>query len=280
MIGDPLANKDNKNVMSIVNKGANFLLYKFIGKKTASVDTSIIKMTTTGTSDISGTLSGNSQTNISSLSQLMVPGSKNSSVYVLTPNYNKPLGVFYITKTPTLCLKDKYNKFFPTNSSVPPVHGEGGSSYQRMNIYGYFSIGTKEPIEVVLNPEVASKIDHYTISTAIVGDADMNFNPSIDDDGHDVGVLFSKVYDGKFICQTNGNFATMLYVKKYASSVSIPKDPEDAAEYYDRYENIIKPSMPRNVELKVTVTLYPKAPTYNPTPIVLTRTIKCNVENP
>ena len=39
MIGDPLANKDNKNVMSIVNKGANFLLSKFIGKKTASVDT-------------------------------------------------------------------------------------------------------------------------------------------------------------------------------------------------------------------------------------------------
>ena len=279
-IGDKNADKHKTSVMSLLNKGANWLATKFLGRSTTSIDSSLIKMTTTGTSKITGKLSGNTQSNMPSMSNLMVPGSQIIPSYTLIPSYNKPLGVFYIAKTPTLCLINRYNTYYPTGSTVPPVHGEEGASYQRMNIYGYFTIGCKEPIEVVLNPEIMSKIDHYSVSTAIIGDADWTFNPKTDSDGHNIGALAAKVYDGKFICTTNNNSAVMMYVKKYASSVSIPKDPEDAAEYYERYKNLIKPTMPSNVELKVSVTLYPKAPQYNPTPIVLTRTITCNVEKP
>lgn len=108
----------------------------------------------------------------------------------------------------------------------------------------------------------------------------MDFRPYVDYDGHDIGALSAEVYGDRFLCTSNSDLAVMMYVDKYASSVSIPKDPEDAAEYYDRYQNLIRPTMPSNVELKVSVTLYPKAPQYNPTPIVLTRTVKCNIERP
>ena len=268
-------------VSTVVSKGVNNLVSKFLGKKTTSLDSSIVKLTTIEDIKMSGTISGNSQSNFPSLSQLVVPGAfRYDFTFDLHPYYDKPLGVFYIAKTPTLCLLDRYNVFVPTNSTTPPVHGEGGSSYQRMNIYGYFTIGCKEPIEVVLNPEVLSRIDHYTVSTAIVGDADLDFRPYVDSDGHDVGALSATVYGDRFFCTSNSDLASMMYIGKYASSVSIPKDPEDAAEYYDRYKNLVKPTMPSNVELKVTVTLYPKAPQYNPTPIVLTRTVKCNIERP
>ena len=140
-------------VSTVVSKGVNNLVSKFLGKKTTSLDSSIVKLTTLEDIKMSGTISGNSQSNFPSLSQLVVPGAfRYDFTFDLHPYYDKPLGVFYIAKTPTLCLLDRYNVFVPTNSTTPPVHGEGGPSYQRMNIYGYFTIGCKEPIEVVLKP--------------------------------------------------------------------------------------------------------------------------------
>lgn len=279
-IGDDQADKDKTSVASILGKGANWLASKFLGRKTTSIDSSLIKMTTSGTSKFNGSLSGNIQANMPGLANLMVPGSKITSNYTLIPSYDKPLGVFYIAKTPTVKVVYKNVSFVKTNDNTPPVHGEGGAKYSRMKVYFTYGIGNEDSLEIVLNPELESKIDHYEVSTAIVGDIS-GFERHTNSDGRNLGISSdAKVYGGKFISEQQGTSATMVYTKEYASTVSIPNNYTEAQEYYSRYQNLVRPTMPSNVELKVSVTLYPKAPQYNPTPIVLTRTVKCNIERP
>ena len=268
-------------ISDLVSNGVNYLFTKFFGRKTTSTDTSYVKLTTHEQLTMSGTISGNSQANFPSLSQLIVPGSLYyKTPYDVIPYYDEPLGVFYIAKTPTVKVVSKNVSFVKTNDNTPPVHGEGGSKYSRMKVYFTYGIGNEEPLEIVLNPVLESKIDYYEVSTAIVGDIS-GFERHTNSDGRNLGISSNaKIYGEKFISEQQGTSATMSYTQEYASTVSIPNNYTDAQEYYSRYQNLVRPTMPSNVELKVSVTLYPKASQYNPAPIVLTRTIKCNIERP
>lgn len=275
-----ISEKAQGGVASAISSGANKLVNKFVGKKTTSMDSSFVKISTTGTETLTGKLTSSSQSNVSSLSQLMVPGSKLSSLYALTPSYNEPLGVWYLKSTPTIKVVYKSPSFVKDDSNIPPVHGEGGSRYTRMRVYFTFGIGNDKPVDVVLNPAILPLIDHYTVSTAIVGDIS-GYEPSKDSYQWPLGISSNaKIIGDKFVCEYEGTSATMSYSEKYASTVSIPNDNTEAQDYYKRYQNLMRATMPNNIGLLVSVTLYPKAPTYNPTPIVITRAIKCNIERP
>ena len=271
------------DISDLVSKGINYLFTKFFGRETTSTDTSYVKLTTNEQLSMSGTISGNSQANFPSLSQLIVPGSLHYKMpYDVIPYYDEPLGVFYVARTPTIGVINKTITFSPTNSTVPPVHGDGGSTHQLMNAYGTFMLGCKEPLEVIINPVIIPLLDHYTVSTAIVGDMDAEFYPTTDSDGQPLGVIGAILMDDTVFVVKNDdtNYARMTYIKKYPSTVSVPKDYDDAKYFYEHHQNIIKPSLPSNMAVKVSVTLYPKATKYDSTPIVITRTLKCNVEYP
>lgn len=268
-------------ISSLVSNGVQNLVEKFIGKETVSTDTNFVKLTTKGNLKITGTITGNSQSNFPSVSRLGIPGAK--QLYIpddYAPYYDKPLGVFYIAKTPTLKVVYKNVSFVKTNDQTPPVHGEGGSNFSRNKVYFTYIVGNDEPLEVVLNPELESLIDHYTVSTAIVGDVS-GYERSTNSDGWSLGINENAhIYGDTFVSEQEGTSGKMIYTKEYPSTVSIPNDYTEAQEYYSRYQNLVPPTMPSNLGLKVSITLYPKAPQYNPTPIVITRTVKCNIERP
>lgn len=263
-------------IAGAIKEGLHFLTTKLFAKKTVTNDSSIVKLTSTGTIKLNGELMSNSQANIAGLSQLMVPGSKESSNYVLIPSYNKPLGVWYLKKTPTIKLLSKDIFFVETkdDNGIPPVHGSG-SDGKIMYVYGVFTIGLADSLNIELNPVVKSLISHYSVSTAIIGDVH-NLQPTTDENGMILGLLWAKIYGNTFVYNYDDSSALMMYRSKYPSTVYVPN--KEVTEYYQKFQQILKAQMPSNIGLRVAITLYPKEP-YNTTPVVIVRTIKCNVES-
>lgn len=272
-------------VTTLVSKGLDLLWNKFTARKTQTQDTATIKFMTNTALNIKGTISHNSQTNLANLSQLMVPGSKLAAEYIITPYYNVPLGVWYLKKTPTIKRLSEED----TYQSIPVEHKEGSvyvdcttkggkKEFEAfVHLYRSYSIAVDiQKSDVEINPSILPLLDHYDIDYALVGKLDYGAAPSVDNNMTPLGLIGNNTVIGDtYICR--GNKVTFVNVDVPDYKIGSPSVGEKIAESFGPY--ISTPNF-RNVSLKVSVTLYPKKDLYNPTPIVVERTVKCNTEWP
>lgn len=257
-------------VAALVENGVTALANKLFAKKTSSTDSSFIKLTSTGTINQNAQILGFTQPNLSSLSNLMVPGSKQANNSILIPLYNKPLGVFCIKETPRIVVKRHYLDLIKVENGSEPVHG-GAANNNLYELYSYYSIGLDKDLDVLLNPNVLENIDKYSVSVSFVGDQIKEYLYKKDDNGFELGTIGSKVYGTTFVSNTS-----IDYWEKGKTTYYIPS--KDYSYYYEKLMKAIKPKIPKNLAVKVEVTLYPKS-SYNVAPIVLVRTLKCNIDS-
>lgn len=263
----------------IIQKGGNLLVKKFSSKKseTVSTSTSDIKITSNGTVQIEGAITSQQQTNILPLSRLMIPGSKPTIEDIVMPSYNEPIGVWNLKTTPVI--KPSLYGYRELKKI-----GDINSTWVKCILYTRTFVGLDpSSTEVIINPAILPYLEKYTVDVKLL-----------------IEEKKSKNTDFKYVHNFPVElFASVLYFSEsdtlrilepiirdniYAyGQVSNEKGISILKQVYENQfnsgvygwtklstGNILKPYM-KNIVVKVTVTLYPKAP-FNTTPYVTTRT--------
>ena len=262
------------SVIDLVAKGANKLVAKFTGRKeNVPIATSDVKITTDGISNFVGNFTTTKHTNIPSLMHLMIPGTIPTPEDIYLPSYNKPLGVWNIKKAPILRISKYSNQGFTILNRKQNSSGE-------MMLYGYRYIQNyigvnDEEIEIEINPEVLEKIDHYEKEVKVIATGTTTPHPN-----HQY--LYS-YYAGNEIGAGIVESSPSTAYGKYETVCIYTNTSHDEWIYQSQMRDIkvthkelpIYAKITDELCVKVTVTLYPKAP-YDSTPIVTTRTFKCD----
>lgn len=260
LISTPISEIVSTGSEGLIKSGINFLFGSFLTKKTTTTQT--LKVRTTGQIKTEGGFTINSNTNINPLVSLISPGSQVESTDYFLPSYNEPLGVWNLDSAPVL--KMSSGAIWEKNDHMSGSNDE--YIYTRLLKLGYAS--------VQINPVVLDCISNYTVSYRLMyyesleGDKYWGkkfFTDYIYAWDHTPGVIGIKVYDdnGSIFLDKPYTEGPVNYYAYNAVDVSRGKK-----------EMWWKDNLPienPNYVIKVTVTLYPKAP-YNTTPIVSTRT--------
>lgn len=239
-------------VTEIVSAGVNLLFGSFIGRKSSSTTTTQdIEFKTNGTLTMDGTFSSAPANNVSPAAGLLFPGTAASN-HTLLPYYNKKLGVWNLENKPIISLP--INALFASN-----INHDTGEYYR-------FATIDENSINVVLNPDILSEIDNYSVETDLLFYE--RFNNVITWNGSPTLFQgsFTNLYDDGETKISRVNYESYLGDAHYDNEPPPGEDDtEDSAiptkdiHYYDnRYV------------VKVTVTIYPKAG-YNQDPVVITR---------
>ncbi|SBW07444.1 hypothetical protein KL86DYS2_13165 [uncultured Dysgonomonas sp.] len=250
-------------VSEFVKYGLNLVFGSFLGggsKETKEV----INLKTTGSFRVTGTINTPSSSNILGLSQLLLPGAQSSSSDFFYPSYNQTFGAWNLSKSPVMKYSDE-TIYFRYKSS-------GGGTASPYTVVRSFSLDLNS-IDVKLNPSISDKIEKYTVKTDLVyykrfrGDYDLSsVLPNLSHEGQNVS--------GECIYKddTKQN-ETEIILNPSFNLLSIPNVVYGEDWSSSRVEVICKRggAIPaKGCVVKVTVTLYPKAP-YNTSPIVMTR---------
>ena len=268
-------------VAEIVKAGGNFLVNKFFGRASTQTmqSNSDIKISTNGKIYSEGTITSQQQSNISPLARLMLPGSNPTPEDIFLRSNDKPFGVWYLEKAPEVKFS-AYECFFPTFDGGVKVVGVHG-------VRNYYEFD-ESSISVKLNPAIMPFIEKYEVSARYLYILKAGEVPSYKVVVPDVpGVI---VPHGRI------SFTELNCKKEFFSAqdslLVFAGNPEGTfkQEYLrdglredvitgEEYTQMLKKQIPYettwDVEplgvIKVTVTLYPKAP-YDTMPIVTTRT--------
>lgn len=263
----------------IIQKGGNLLVKKFSSKKseTVSTSTSDIKITSNGTVQIEGAITSQQQTNILPLSRLMIPGSKPTIEDIVLPSYNEPIGVWNLKTTPVIRPSlYGYRELIKVGDLKP--------TYVKCIIYTRAYVGLDpSSTEVIINPAILPYLEKYTVDVKLLMEGKTLIKPKFEfihnsTVGLFAGILYFSESDTLTVLEP------MIRNNMYARG-QIPQNEKGIPILKTEYENQFKSGvygwtklslnnvLPSYMEkvVKVTVTLYPKAP-FNTTPYVTTRT--------
>ena len=261
------------SVIDLVAKGANKLVAKFTGRKeNVPIATSDVKISTDGIAKFQGSFTATKHTNIPSLMHLMVPGTTPTPEDICLPSYNKPLGVWNIKTTPVLRVSNQGMKDFRILERKRETTGE-------MMYYGFEYITNyigvdDDAIEIVMNPDILNKIERYDKEVKVIVNEEKNFP-----EDHLYGFTYYQGNQiGEHYVESGGfdSYAALRALTVYSSDKWITdKELRELKLGQGKYNWPVVANFNRDFCIKVTVTLYPKAP-YDTTPIVTTRTFKCD----
>lgn len=247
-------------VSDIINAGINLLFGSFIGKKSVPTSTTQkLEFKTQGTVSLNGTITGSEATNVSPVANLLVPGTDlslvNNTIY---PFYNKKLGVWNLKHAP---------KVFVSKTAYHVI-----SDGLDNNVYVRSVDIDPSSIQVDLNPDVASEISSFTVTTNLYYYE--KFNNSLTWNATSSSNLLH--YNQNQLIYDDGK--NIIYKDMHSEYLYGPypvpqTDPNQDYEVPSMQTNFID----NKYVVKVTVTLYPKSG-YNPDPIVITRSYKPNYE--
>ena len=288
-----IVNIINNGVSGLISSGARFFLGALIGKKDNSYNSSV-QLTTTGEMTAGGDFEVATTPNTLPIANNLIPGCVKASDDSFLPAYDEPLGVWSLEETPILYISP--TQMWKLDELISYDREENsyfGRIHQESLVYYY-----SDSIKVKINPAVLDLVDKYEVATECV----WIVNSTRQQD------YLSREYatDGP-----RGDLALYTDDTVYVSSMGLPpmrndqasmrrgkwgftycsfhKVPMTSAEY-----NLLRvgttnfPLMQDNrnmfsvlsqaieedrICMKVTVTLYPKAP-YDPTPIVSMRTFR------
>lgn len=264
---------------SIIKKGGNLLVKKFSSKKseTVSTSTSDIKITSNGTVQIEGNITNQQQTNILPLSRLMIPGSKPTIEDIVLPSYNEPIGVWNLKTTPVI------RPSLYVYRELIKV-GDIDITWVKCNLYTRRFAGLDpSSTEVIINPTVLPYLEKYTVDLKLLIKEKKSYNPSIEFvHNFPIGLFADVLYfsESDTLRVLEPRIRNNIYA--YGQITNDEKGiPIQKTVYENQFKgaygwrklfsgNILSGYM-KNIEVKVTVTLYPKAP-FNTTPYVTTRT--------
>ena len=272
----------SSTVGSIIKAGGNFLVKKFFGRQSTSTttNTSDIKIQTTSKINLKGAITSQQQSNISPISQLMLPGTTPTPQDVFLPSYNNLLGVWNVSSAPKVTATSydwMYPILSPSSRNTVPNKMTGN-----MGIRTVYEL-TDCPVQI--NPAIQDYIDKYEVSTKLlyikegVGNRP---NQIINVPNSQVGETYYRMVpeyefyskqDSLYVLSSNSVFSRII-IQNLDYGI-VEKTHAEARPYITTgvKRNDIWWTDSDKVYVKVTVTLYPKEP-YNTTPIVTTRTFE------
>lgn len=254
-------------IIDLLAKGANLIVDKFSAKKTSDITSnSSIKITTTGKVNLTGSMTSQHQSNILPLTRLMVPGSTPTIEDIFLPSYNEPIGVWNLESTPKV-IPSSY-----LNHCILPAPKTNQKFFQGCLVYIDYIKLDKSSVNVKINPSILpyiSKYDvdiNYIIKTSSLLPKTNNFEIPI-------GWQGQSLYEIK---QDSVNYITPVGgdVFYHINAPNILKTfPMVTYQYPPKFNKVKSNTITKHPTgvIKVTVTLYPKAP-FNATPYVSTRT--------
>ena len=290
---DDIANRIKGGVQSLVSSGAKFLLGALVGKKESSYN-STVQLTTTGDITLGGEFQVLTTSNALPLANNLMPGCIPDSDDSVLPAYDEPLGVWSLEETPTLYISPVQMWRLCELISYDKEMGiYVGDVQQESLVYFY-----PDSIKVNINPAVLNLIEKYEVDaecvwmleTTMQGDYALLDNTASGPRGDATFYTDSTV----FVASTGlppirGEQASMRQGKlgfTYCSFHCVPMTPveynllragttnfplmQGDSGMFSRLQQAIDDNA---VCMKITVTLYPKAP-YNSTPIVSMRTFR------
>lgn len=272
-------------VGSIIKAGGNFLVKKFFGRNSTSTTTSTsdIKIQTTSTIKLKGTITSQQQSNISPISQLMLPGTTPTPQDIFLPSYNELLGVWSLSDAPKVTATS-YDWMYPilkpsidVNAVIKPQKTSGNM--------GKRTVYVLSDCPVQLNPAVESCIEKYDVSKQLVYVKEHignKPNQVMKVPNSQYGETYNKMLpsyefyskqDSLYVLSSSTSFDRIV-IQNLESGI-VEMNNNEAFPYLNTgvQRNDIWWTDKNDIYVKVTVTLYPKAP-YNTTPIVSTRTFK------
>lgn len=241
----------------IVKAGINLVFGSFLGRLGEPTNsTQSLNVTTNGTLNLTGSINGNSSSNIYGIGNLLFPSSTPTSVDNFFPIYNNLLGVWNITSTPVVKMQ-KDVMGIRLNPGVEPGTYE---CHQKVNL-------DESTVNILINPVVLSLVSKYETKSELV--YYHMFNKKTDW-GNDVSNIYH-YFDGNIIFSDSTN----VFYKGVSTLNYTITDPKLKYTSDSGVKNVILDQGLSNTNfvVKVTVTLYPKSP-YNTTPIVMTRTYR------
>lgn len=270
----------------IIDKGGNWLVKKFSSKKeeTLSTSTSDIKITSNGTVQIEGNITSQQQANILPISRLMIPGSKPTIEDIILPSYNEPIGVWNLKTTPVIrpgLYGERMFREIKEISSKGVVKGI-------MCTKAFMGLESSS-VEVMINPSILSCLEKYTVDVKLLIEQKTAINSKNEFferfcKGLYKNILYFSKSDSILVLQpwSNNIFECGRVLGSYESPFLLNRTLYEAqvrgGVYYGKTKvGLNTPTgglfsrFMRQMVVKVTVTLYPKAP-FNKTPYVTTRT--------
>ena len=284
-------------VSSLVSGGAKFLLSSLVGKKESSYN-STVQLTTTGNVSLTGEFQALTTSNALPLANNLMPGCIPDSDDSFLPAYDEPLGVWSLTETPTVyvnetrmwCLEKLHRQegqmyygcvqqedllyYYPDSIraavKINPAVLESIEKYD-VQLDCIWEIGTSAPQNYMLNVNTMNgprgSYPIYTLDT--LGRGDTLFVQARDLPRELKGSSDSRLRIGFVYCSF---WDVMMNMQQYISVLQYGTTFFPPLQTYGVGADGLRLAIKENkIGMKVTVTLYPKAP-YDTTPIVLMRT--------
>ncbi len=248
-----------------VTSGVNWITRKFFSKKTETAISYDLKFTTKGTSTSDGTITRNQMANIPPVANLLIPGASVSPNDVFLPSYTQPLGVWSLKSAPVIERKIE----------MYANRGELGVRYPAWAPRNMISRGTVYQLtaitkdDVVINPAILPYIENYEVSAQVVEEwkqsSDYVNKTRRDNQGRLVA------YDdclNLYFSKKDTLAMTYWLGNQHVESTSTPIG---GGGIFERNAVSLSSDNVRTTTVKVTVTIYPKAP-YTTEPRIMTRT--------
>lgn len=278
-------------VGSIVKAGGNFLVKKFFGRNSTQTITSNsdIKIQTTGAITLEGNITSQQQSNVSPISRLMLPGSNPTPQDVFLPSYNEPLGVWSLTSAPVVTATS-YDWMYPILNYTSDINalGLGINTNEMTGVMGRRTVYKLTNCSVQINPAIQDCIEKSTTEIKLVYEEktegrEPTYTMPVPHSA--VGETYNTiVYTNKFVSKqdslcvlsSNTGYGSLAgqYIDPNARLVTMPR--KEAGPYIStgvKRSTTAFDNWAHNIYVRVSVTLYPKAP-YDTTPIITTRTFK------
>lgn len=276
------------SVKGIVSAGGNFLVKKFFGRESTQtiVSNSDIKISTDGIISNKGTITSQQQSNVSPISLLPLPGSKPLISDFLLPSYDKPMGVWYLEDSPIV--KVDTRQYIHKVGQVHPLQILGvmmGSQTHELD--------QNQP-NVVINPAILPFLEKYTVSFKLQYTQKDSSGPppSTVDQTYPSVPLVKGFFPSSVITYSPVGYSREFYSLEdrllvlFSSNdfFNITFPISNTVRGYSLHHYDLLNGMPfrlwqtqyfkiNQLEVKITVTLYPKSP-FNTDPIISTRTFR------
>lgn len=276
-------------VSSIIKAGGNFLVKKFFGRNSTQTITSNsdIKIQTTGSITLEGTITSQQQSNVSPISRLMLPGSNPTPQDIFLPSYNEPLGVWSLTSAPVVTATS-YDWMYPIMNYTTEINSLGLGLPKMTGVMGRRTVYKLTSCPVQINPAIQDCIEKSTTTIKLVYEEKIEGREptyTMPVPHSAVGETYNTiVYTNKFVSKQDSlcvlssdigyDSLTGQYIDPNARLTTMSMT--EAGPYIGagvKRNTTSFDSWAHDIYVRVSVTLYPKAP-YDTTPIISTRTFK------
>lgn len=282
----------------ILKAGMNLLPDSWFSKYDKTTENiTKLSMKTKGTIDFSGTITSNHTTTIKSPNSLPIPGSQLATNETVIPIYENPLGVWSLKKTPEVTITDTYEGYYINvgedwyENAQSQIDLAGGHYPHIEREYLAPNFSKFDPScyvgkdDIYINPATLACISKYEVSSTVctyISKSDcepylfVTYKSFVKNKNIENNIIYADdetiiVKGSIYERWADSDIAYKLFMYQASPTGGIYLDYP-----YKRNEDV-----DHNYVVKVTLTLYPKAP-YNQDVIMMTKTFKANkkIEHP